>query len=218
MSDAVKRILDVVIATIVLTLASPVLLLVWVLVRIDVGSPALFVQDRGGLGGGVFPVYKFRTMRDGRDDAGRDLPDEERLTAIGRFLRASSLDELPSLVNVIKGDMSLVGPRPLRADYLPLYDDHQARRHEVRPGITGWVQVNGRNSLTWDEKFDLDVWYVENRSLLLDLRILVATVAHVLTRRGISQEGHATMPYLGSSEAMAEPERGPATHPQGSYP
>ncbi len=176
-----------------LALLSPVLLGVAAVVRLSLGSPVLFRQVRPGLRGEPFEMLKFRTMRDAHDAHGRLLPDAERLTAVGRFLRATSLDELPELLNVVRGEMSLVGPRPLLMEYLPLYTPEQARRHEVRPGITGWAQVNGRNALSWDEKFRLDVWYVDNQSLWLDLRILLRTVKKVFVREGISQEGHATM-------------------------
>lgn len=157
------------------------------------GSPVLFRQVRPGLGGKPFEMVKFRTMKDAVDAAGNPLPDSERLTPFGQFLRSSSLDELPELWNVLKGDMSLVGPRPLLMEYLPLYSPEQYRRHEVRPGVTGWAQINGRNSLSWDEKFKLDVWYVDNRSLWLDIKILFLTVKKVLIRDGISAEGEATM-------------------------
>ena len=157
------------------------------------GPPALFRQQRPGRNGERFTLLKFRTMRDATDAAGQPLPDAERLTPLGEFVRRSSLDELPQLLNVLRGDMSLVGPRPLLMEYLPLYSARQARRHEVRPGITGWAQVNGRNALGWPEKLEMDVWYVENRSFLLDLKILLLTVGRVLARSGISQPGAATM-------------------------
>lgn len=176
-----------------LVLALPLLLL-WVLVRRKLGSPALFRQVRPGLHGRPFMMVKFRTMTDERGADGELLPDARRLTAFGRFLRASSLDELPELWNVLRGEMSLVGPRPLLMEYLPLYSPEQARRHEVRPGITGWAQVNGRNAVSWDERFRLDVWYVDHRSLWLDLRILWLTVRKVIVREGISAQGEATMP------------------------
>jgi lipopolysaccharide/colanic/teichoic acid biosynthesis glycosyltransferase len=158
------------------------------------GTPVLFVQQRPGLRGRPFKLLKFRTMMDGRDAQGRLLPDAERLTPFGRFLRSSSLDELPELFNVLKGDMSLVGPRPLLMEYLPRYTPEQARRHDVRPGITGWAQVNGRNALSWEEKFKLDVWYVDHQSFALDLKILWMTLFRVFQRKSISAEGHATMP------------------------
>ena len=190
------------IALISLLLLSPVLLLLAVLVRINMGSSVLFQQVRPGQGGALFQMVKFRTMRDAIDSGGQPLPDEERLTKFGKLLRASSLDELPELWNVIRGEMSLVGPRPLLVEYLPLYSPRQARRHEVRPGITGWAQVNGRNAISWEERLEMDVWYVENRSFWLDLRILWMTVIKVFQREGISQDGHATMPHFeGDSES-----------------
>ena len=189
-----KRLFDVTLSGVALVLLAPVLALLALLIFFNMGAPVLFQQDRPGLGGQVFRMMKFRTMRDAVDGAGKPLADADRLTSLGRFLRASSLDELPELWNVLKGDMSLVGPRPLLIQYLPLYSPEQARRHEVRPGITGWAQVNGRNALTWDEKFKLDVWYVDHHSLLLDMKILTMTVIKVFRREGISSDGHATMP------------------------
>lgn len=188
-----KRFLDIVGAMVAMIVFSPVMLVVAVRLYRDVGSPVLFRQIRPGLGGRPFEMVKFRTMRNAVDANGSPLPDADRLTAFGRFLRSSSLDELPELWNVLKGDMSLVGPRPLLMEYLPLYTPEQARRHEVRPGVTGWAQVNGRNALSWEEKFRLDVWYVDNRSLLLDLRIIWLTVLKVVRRDGISAAGEATM-------------------------
>ncbi|GFE58634.1 sugar transferase [Geobacter sp. AOG1] len=176
-----------------LCILAPALLVISLLVRLKHGSPVLFRQTRPGLHGKPFHMYKFRTMTNERDTEGNLLPDAQRLTSFGRFLRSSSLDELPELLNVLKGDMSLVGPRPLLMEYLPLYSQQQARRHEVRPGITGWAQVNGRNSISWEEKFKLDVWYVDNQSFWLDLKILWMTLAKVFKREGISQEGQATM-------------------------
>lgn len=188
-----KRLFDLLLASLALiVLGVPLLVLTW-MVRTRLGSPVFFRQTRPGLHGKPFVMVKFRTMTDGRGPDGELLPDAERLTAFGRFLRATSLDELPELWNVIKGDMSLVGPRPLLMEYLPLYSPEQARRHEVRPGVTGWAQVNGRNALGWDEKFALDVWYVDHRSLWLDIRILWLTVRKVLVREGISAAGEATM-------------------------
>lgn len=188
-----KRLFDLLMSLgLALVLALPLLLL-WVLVRCKLGSPALFRQVRPGLHGRPFMMVKFRTMTDERGADGELLPDAQRLTAFGRFLRASSLDELPELWNVLRGEMSLVGPRPLLMEYLPLYSPEQARRHQVRPGITGWAQVNGRNAVSWDERFRLDVWYVDHRSLWLDLRILWLTVRKVLVREGISAQGEATM-------------------------
>ena len=192
MTDLVKRLLDIIIAAAALVLLSPVLLLLAWQIRRKLGTPVLFRQVRPGRGGIPFVMYKFRTMRDAADENGRPLPDAERLTPFGRKLRAASLDELPELWNVLKGDMSLVGPRPLLMEYLPLYNAEQRRRHLVRPGITGWAQVNGRNAISWPEKFRLDVWYVENRSLLLDIKILFLTVKKVLDRSGINSEGETT--------------------------
>ena len=188
-----KRFFDVIASATALLLLSPVIAIVaWQISR-KMGSPVLFRQVRPGLGGKPFEMVKFRTMKDAVDAAGNPLPDSERLTPFGQFLRSSSLDELPELWNVLKGDMSLVGPRPLLMEYLPLYSPEQYRRHEVRPGVTGWAQINGRNSLSWDEKFKLDVWYVDNRSLWLDIKILFLTVKKVVVRDGISADGEATM-------------------------
>ena len=180
-------------------LAAPLLLLVALLVRVKLGTPILFRQQRPGLHGVPFTLLKFRTMTNQRDVAGKLLPDDERLTRFGRWLRSTSLDELPELINVLRGEMSLVGPRPLLMRYLDRYTSEQARRHEVRPGITGWVQVNGRNALSWEEKFKLDVWYVDNLSLWLDLKIIRLTIWKVLRREGISQTGHATMEEFSGS-------------------
>jgi len=188
-----KRALDVTVSLVSLVLFSPVFLTLFVLVGYFLGNPAFFVQTRPGLNGKPFRMYKFRTMNERRDSSGELLPDSQRLTRLGQFLRSTSLDELPELWNVLKGDMSLVGPRPLLMEYLPLYSPEQARRHEVRPGVTGWAQVNGRNALSWDEKFKLDVWYVDNQSLWLDIKILFLTVKKVLVREGISADGEATM-------------------------
>lgn len=189
-----KRVFDLIAATLgLLVLGLPLLLLAWQ-VRRKLGSTVLFTQVRPGLHGKPFRMVKFRTMTDERDGSGALLPDADRLTPFGRFLRASSLDELPELWNVLRGEMSLVGPRPLLMEYLPLYSPEQARRHEVRPGITGWAQVNGRNAISWADKFALDVWYVDHCSLWLDLRILWLTVRKVLVRDGISAAGEATMP------------------------
>ena len=198
--DRAKRPFDLIAAVVLLIALSPLLALAAVLVLISGGPPLLFRQERPGCRGAPFTLLKFRTMRDRRDARGEPLPDESRLTRVGRFLRASSLDELPELVNVIRGDMSLVGPRPLLMRYLDRYTPTQARRHEVRPGITGWAQVNGRNALTWEQKFALDIWYVDHVSFSLDLRILIRTLVQVVRREGISAEGHATMPeFLGSA-------------------
>ena len=195
-----KRLFDITAAACaLLLLALPLLVVIW-MVRRKLGSPVFFTQMRPGLQGKPFLMVKFRTMTDARGPDGALLPDADRLTPFGRFLRATSLDELPELWNVLKGDMSLVGPRPLLMEYLPLYSPEQARRHAVRPGITGWAQVNGRNALGWDEKFKLDVWYVDHRSLWLDLKILWLTVRKVLVREGISAAGEATMgKFTGSS-------------------
>lgn len=189
-----KRLFDFLLAAIGLIVLSPLMLALIGLVRIKHGSPVLFSQLRPGYKGRLFRLYKFRTMTNSCDSEGRPLPDSVRLTEFGQFLRATSLDELPELWNVLQGEMSLVGPRPLLNEYLPLYSLRQARRHEVRPGITGWAQVNGRNALSWEEKFELDVWYVENQSMLLDLAILWKTAVAVVRRDGISSQGHATMP------------------------
>ena len=192
-SPTLKRALDLLVASLCLIALSPAFLVVGLMVMVDVGNPVLFAQQRPGKDGKLFRMYKFRTMRDMAAPDGRQLSDSERLTKLGRFLRSTSLDELPELINVLLGQMSLVGPRPLLPQYLERYTLEQARRHEVRPGITGWAQVNGRNALTWEEKFRLDVWYVDNWSLWLDLKILLMTVVRVVTRDGISGEGHATM-------------------------
>lgn len=196
----VKRLVDVVVGAVAVTLLSPLMVVVAVLVRLRLGAPVLFRQVRPGLHGEPFELVKFRTMTDARDADGNQLPDEERLTPVGRWLRSTSLDELPELVNVLRGDMSLVGPRPLLTEYLDLYTPEQARRHEVRPGITGWAQVNGRNAASWDEKLAMDVWYVDHHSLWLDLRILARTVVDVVSRRGIAAEGHATAPKFTGSD------------------
>jgi lipopolysaccharide/colanic/teichoic acid biosynthesis glycosyltransferase len=193
---SVKRVLDVAVAASVLAVGAPVIAAVAALVYADVGRPLLFRQDRVGLGGRVFELKKFRTMRNAIDAAGRPLPDAARLTAVGKFLRASSLDELPQLINVLRGDMSLVGPRPLLVEYLARYSPRQARRHEVKPGITGLAQVTGRNALSWPEKLALDVFYVEHASLALDLKILARTAVTVVARSGISAAGEATMPVF----------------------
>ncbi len=194
-----KRAMDLVCALAALVLLSPVVAVLCILVRSKLGSPVFFHQVRPGIEGRPFNMVKFRTMTDERGPDGTLLPDDQRLTALGAWLRSTSLDELPELFNVLKGDMSLVGPRPLLMDYLSLYNDRQARRHEVRPGITGWAQINGRNALSWEEKFDLDVWYVDNRSLWLDIKILFKTVLQVLKRDGISHGVDATMPRFKGS-------------------
>lgn len=188
-----KRILDITVALGALILLWPVLLVVALLVRRQMGSPVLFHQIRPGLRGLPFEMIKFRTMRDAIGRDGQPMSDSERLTKLGRFLRSTSLDELPEFVNVLKGDMSIVGPRPLLMEYLPLYSAEQARRHDVRPGVTGWAQINGRNALAWEEKFAFDTWYVDNHSLWLDLKIIWLTVLKVVRRDGVSAAGEATM-------------------------
>lgn len=188
-----KRAFDLVLTIATAPVWVPLLVLVALLVRVKLGAPVFFRQVRPGKGGRPFRMVKFRSMTDARDADGELLPDADRLPPFGRFLRATSLDELPELWNVLKGEMSLVGPRPLLMEYLPLYTERQARRHEVPPGVTGWAQVNGRNALSWEEKFDLDVWYVDNRSMRLDIRIILLTIARVLKRDGISSEGSVTM-------------------------
>jgi sugar transferase EpsL len=195
-----KRFFDLVLVIPGLILISPMLLLVAIVAKFKIGSPVLFQQERPGIHGKIFKMVKFRSMRNDRDANGELLPDEVRLVPFGKLLRATSLDEFPELWNVIKGEMSLVGPRPLLAKYLDRYNPTQARRHEVRPGITGWAQINGRNAITWEEKFDYDVWYVDNLSFFLDVKILALTVLKVFKRSGTSAEGHATMPeFLGTS-------------------
>lgn len=190
----IKRLFDIAVSFAALVLLLPVIVFVGWQVRRKLGAPVLFRQERPGLNGHPFKMIKFRTMRDALDAVGNPLPDSERMTPFGIFLRSSSLDELPELWNVLKGDMSLVGPRPLLMEYLPLYSPEQYRRHDVRPGVTGWAQINGRNALSWEEKFKLDVWYVNNRSLWLDLKIIFLTVKKVLMRDGISADGEVTMP------------------------
>ena len=188
-----KRIIDIVCSGLGLIILSPILVVVATLIRFNLGSPIFFTQDRVGKDGNIFKMIKFRTMLDATDKWGEPLPDEERLTPFGKLLRSTSLDEFPELINVFKGDMSLVGPRPLLVEYIELYSKEQWRRHEVRPGITGWAQVNGRNAIGWSERFKLDVEYVDNQSLFMDIKILFMTVLKVVKRDGISQEGHATM-------------------------
>lgn len=201
--NVAKRLIDVAAALLVLAAVWPIMLAVAVLIRFDMGTPVIFRQLRPGLNGKIFSVLKFRTMKHAVDAAGEPLPDAERLTKLGRWIRRLSLDELPQLINVLKGDMSLVGPRPLLPEYLPLYSPEQARRHEVRPGITGWAQVNGRNALSWEERFRLDVWYVDHQSLALDFRILLMTVAKVCQRSGINEQGHETMSKFRGSANIA---------------
>ena len=188
-----KRLLDFIGSLMLIILLSVVLLITWVLVKMKLGSPVIFTQPRPGKNGEIFHVYKFRSMTDERNENGELLPDVVRLTRFGQLIRKLSLDELPQLFNVLKGDMSFVGPRPLLEEYLPLYNDRQAMRHNVRPGITGWAQVNGRNAISWEQKFEYDAWYVENQSLRLDVKILFLTAKKVFIREGISAEGQATI-------------------------
>ena len=195
-----KRLFDFIVALCALLTLLPVIIVVAALIRFKLGSPILFTQKRPGLNGDIFKMMKFRTMLDAKDKQGNLLPDEQRMTKFGSFLRSTSLDELPGLFNVLKGDMSLVGPRPLLVQYLPLYNKEQARRHNVRPGITGWAQVNGRNAISWEQKFELDVWYVNNQSIWLDFKILLLTVKKVFIRDGINADGHVTIePFKGSN-------------------
>ncbi|MEK4698532.1 sugar transferase [Solibacillus sp. FSL R7-0668] len=199
-----KRLIDLLVSFFLIVVLSPIIFFVWVLVLLKLDSPAMFKQPRPGINGRVFYVYKFRTMTDERDEQGKLLPDTVRLTKFGETLRKLSLDELPQLWNVLKGEMSFVGPRPLLVEYLPLYNKRQARRHNVRPGITGWAQVNGRNAISWEQKFEYDVWYIENQSLWLDLKILLLTVKKVFVSEGISAEGQATMSrFTGTQEEKA---------------
>ena len=191
-----KRLFDVFFSVLALILFSPILLLIAILVRMFIGSPILFTQQRPGYKGTPFFIYKFRTMTNRHDSSGNLLPDAERLTRLGHFLRAFSLDELPELFNILRGEMSFVGPRPLLMQYLPLYSKEQSRRHDVIPGLTGWAQVNGRNALTWPDKFKYDVWYVDHWSFWLDIKIILMTVFKVFNREGISQEGQATTEYF----------------------
>jgi len=195
-----KRLFDFLISLLALCLLLPVILVVAVLIHFKLGSPILFTQNRPGLNGQVFKMMKFRTMLDGTDVNGNLLPDDQRMTKFGSFLRSASLDELPGLLNVLSGDMSLVGPRPLLVEYLPLYNKEQATRHNVRPGITGWAQVNGRNAISWDDKFKFDVWYVNNQSFWLDFKILLLTVKKVFVREGISADGHVTIEKFKGSQ------------------
>lgn len=198
----VKRCLDLILSAVVLAVLSPVYLVLAVLVRVKLGSPVLFSQERPGRHGKIFRMYKFRSMTDKHDAEGNLLPDEYRMTRFGTVLRATSLDELPELWNIFKGDMSIVGPRPLLVRYLPRYNARQRRRHDVRPGLTGWAQVNGRNAISWEQKFEYDVEYVEKESFLFDVKIILMTVGKVLHRSGISQEGNVTMEeFMGTKEA-----------------
>jgi len=197
----IKRVFDIIVSIVVLMLLSPILLILLLLQLAIQGLPLFFCQDRPGLGGRIFKLCKFRTMQDTQGPSGEKLPDEERITAFGRFLRSTSLDELPELFNVIKGEMSLVGPRPLLVQYLERYSPEQARRHDVLPGITGWAQINGRNAITWEEKFRLDIWYVDHWSFWLDIQILFGTLWKVISGEGISQPGRATMDeFMGNED------------------
>jgi sugar transferase EpsL len=197
-----KRLFDILLSLSGIFVLMLPLFILGVLVKIKLGTPVFFKQKRPGLNGESFIFYKFRTMTNQKDASGNLMPDAERITSFGAFLRKTSLDELPSLFNVLKGDMSLVGPRPLLMQYLPLYDDEQMRRHELKPGITGWAQINGRNSLSWQKKFELDVWYVNNHSFWLDIKILFLTLYKVIKREGISAEGEATMKPFTGNEAL----------------
>jgi sugar transferase EpsL len=199
-----KYTFDTLIALAGIAALSPILALVFVMIRIGLGAPVIFKQQRPGLHGRPYLMYKFRTMQNASGKEGNPLPDEQRLTALGSFLRKTSLDELPELFNVLQGNMSLVGPRPLLMEYLPRYTREQARRHEVKPGITGWAQVNGRNAISWEKKFELDVWYVDNRSIMLDLKILWMTLIRVVKREGVNQEGHVTMEKFTGTRASHE--------------
>ncbi len=192
----IKRLLDIILSLMAIILLSPVLVVLSLLVRVKLGSPVLFRQKRPGYKGKIFGLMKFRTMTDERDERGELLPDEVRLTSFGKKLRSTSLDELPEFFNILKGDMSFVGPRPLLVQYLPLYNEEQVHRHDVLPGLTGWAQVNGRNAISWEKKFEYDVWYTRNISFLLDLKIVFLTVIKVLKRDGISSEGSATMEFF----------------------
>lgn len=201
----IKRLLDIILSFIALIVLSPVFLIIYIIVRIKLGSPVLFKQDRPGLNEKIFTMYKFRTMTDKRDKSGKLLPDRVRLTKFGKFLRSTSIDELPELFNVLKGDMSLIGPRPLLVQYLSLYSDHQKRRHEVRPGISGLAQINGRNAISWEDKFNLDIEYVDNISFIGDMKIILLTIKKVFIREGINSESAATMePFYGNTKESAE--------------
>lgn len=204
MSKFFKRLFDIVASASGLIFLSPVFLILIYLIRKNLGEPVFFTQERPGKDGKPFRMIKFRSMRDAVDKDGNPLPDSERLTPFGKKLRATSLDELPELWNVLKGDMSLVGPRPLLMSYLPLYNEFQFRRHEMKPGVTGWAQVNGRNALSWDEKFAHDIWYIDHYSFWLDMKILFLTVKKVFIKEGISAEGEATMPYFTGNDTDAK--------------
>lgn len=202
--SAGKRLMDLVLSAVSLLVLAPILVVLWMAVRMFIGKPAIFAQKRPGKNGVPFVMFKFRTMTNERDGAGQLLPDELRLTRFGQLLRSTSLDELPELINVLRGEMSLVGPRPLLMSYLDRYTPRQMRRHEVLPGVTGWAQVNGRNAISWEERLELDVWYVENRSLLLDCHILWRTIASVASRRGVAAEGYVTMPEFRGTAGLAD--------------
>ena len=204
MSKFFKRLFDIIASASGLIFLSPAFLILIYLIRKNLGEPVFFTQERPGKDGKPFKMIKFRSMRDAVDQDGNPLPDSERLTPFGKKLRATSLDELPELWNVLKGDMSLVGPRPLLMSYLPLYNEFQNRRHEMRPGVTGWAQVNGRNALSWDEKFAHDIWYIDHYSFWLDMKILFLTVKKVFIKEGISAEGEATMPYFTGNDTDAK--------------
>ncbi|MFV0516153.1 MAG: sugar transferase [Aminipila sp.] len=202
MKYIIKRMTDIIVSTIAIILLMPILVVVYFLVTMKLGTPAIFKQERPGLNEKIFTMYKFRSMTDEKDINGELLSDEIRLTQFGKLLRKTSLDELPELFNILKGDMSFIGPRPLLVRYLDRYTKHQARRHEVRPGLTGWAQINGRNAISWEEKFELDVWYVDNWSLWLDIKIFFKTFAKVFEKEGISSSEHATMEeFMGSEDA-----------------
>ncbi|MGB7581132.1 MAG: sugar transferase [Sedimentisphaerales bacterium] len=209
MRHFIKRLFDIISSIAGLIVISPLLVVLAVLVRLKLGSPILFRQQRPGFGGKAFVIYKFHTMTDQRDTSGNLLPDEQRLPAFGRFLRSTSFDELPELFNVLKGDMSIVGPRPLMMKYLDRYSPQQARRHEVKPGITGWAQINGRNAISWEDKFKLDVWYVDNWTFWLDIKIILKSIWMVIAKEGITQQGRATM-----DEFMGTPQNDTVEHPQ----
>ena len=203
--DFWKRVIDFILSLLTLAILWPILLVITIWLHFaNKGAGAFFLQERPGKNGKIFKVVKFKTMTDERDAEGNLLPDADRLTNVGRFVRSTSIDELPQLINVVKGDMALIGPRPLLSQYLPLYSEEQARRHEVRPGITGWAQCHGRNAISWTEKFKLDVWYVDHCSFLTDLKVIGITIKKVLVRDGISQEGNATICLLYTSDAADE--------------
>ena len=210
-TPVVKRLMDLILTIPALIILSPILMLIGLMAAFKHGFPVLFRQKRPGLRGEIFTLYKFRTMRNLADAEGNPLPDAKRITRLGQFLRSTSLDELPELINVLKGEMSLVGPRPLLVEYLPLYSPEQARRHDMLPGITGWAQVHGRNALTWEEKFRLDLWYVDHWSLGLDLKIIAITLGKVLRREGISQPGQATAEHFRGSPPEGDQPQGPST-------